>query len=76
MESIGDTALVLSHTTYLDAVLGIGHATISKRRTEHANDMIASGDDEISNQPFVSINYKISSEFGGLFVFSDQSRGR
>ena len=75
MECIGCGCLVWPYTAYLHCILGIGRPAVCEGGADERDDVISSGDDEVSNETFVAVDNKVSAELFGFFVVSYELGG-
>lgn len=60
--------MVRSNGSDLDGVGCIGWTTIDEGRADEGDDVIAPGEDEVSDKTLVSIDDEVATEFFGFFV--------
>src|SRR5271170_1335444 len=72
MQIIRNACLVGANTANLDRIRCVRGPSLCKSRADQANDMVSAGENEISDQTFVSIDNEVASEFLRFFVFLDK----
>jgi hypothetical protein len=76
VERVGLRALIRADGSDLDAKLAVICAAVAKAGSLEGEDVVASGDDEVSHESLVPVDDEVTSPLFGLLVAGDELRGR
>ena len=76
MQSICNTRLVRPDTTDLHSVGGVGWSTVDEGGSDEGDDMMSSGEDEVTDKTFVAVYNEVPAEFFWFLVSLDKVCGR
>jgi len=75
VKSVGDGGLIFSNATDLGTEGGVTWSSFGEGGTKEGDDVVATGENEVSDDLFVSVDDEVASEGSRLFVSGDESGG-
>lgn len=72
VECVRRACLVGAHTAYLHRIWCVRGSAVDEGWPDQRNDMMSSGENEIPDETFVSVDDKVTTEFFWLFVMSNE----
>ena len=76
MKGVRHAGLVGADATYLDSVRSVRRAPVDERWPNERNDVMSSGEDEVSNETFVAVNDEVPAKLFWFFMVSYKFSGR
>lgn len=75
MQGVGDGGLILSDASNLGSERGVPWPSFGEGGTKEGDDVVTTGEDEESDDLFVSVDDEVASEGSRLFVSGDEGGG-